>query len=195
MASTRWIGQPYSELPPAAFENRVVLDAMNFDPSRDTAVAAQITPQTPPAVLLQQHLPAARIVKVFSNIFARHIQLLARRAGSADRSALPIAGDVPDAKAAVAALLDRRAGTRSTPATSPRVPVSISACLRSSSLTSAMPPASGFSDWRQTLASPSMPKPCVRSSDTPGVRTRRARGLVAAVRTIGVRSGRGEPGY
>lgn len=97
----------YSELPPSAFENAVVLDAMNFESGRDAAVAGEVTAETPPPVLLQRHLPGARIVKVFSNIFARHIELLARPAGAADRSALPIAGDDPDAKEAVTELLDR----------------------------------------------------------------------------------------
>jgi predicted dinucleotide-binding enzyme len=56
--------------------------------------------------LLQRHLPGAAVVKVFNNIFYRHLASLARPAGAADRSFLPVAGDDPDAKAAVTAFLD-----------------------------------------------------------------------------------------
>jgi 8-hydroxy-5-deazaflavin:NADPH oxidoreductase len=43
---------------------------------------------------------------VFNNITYWHLASLARLAGAADRSALPIAGDDPAAKAAVAGFLD-----------------------------------------------------------------------------------------
>lgn len=97
----------YRELSPSDFKNALVFDAMNFDPRRDAAVATEVTAETPPAVLLQRHLDQARVVKVFSNIFARHIELLARPAGAADRSALPIAGDDTAAKAEATRLLDQ----------------------------------------------------------------------------------------
>ena len=46
------------------------------------------------------------MVKVFNNIYFKHLGALARPAGAPDRTALPIAGDDADAKAAVAAFLD-----------------------------------------------------------------------------------------
>jgi predicted dinucleotide-binding enzyme len=46
------------------------------------------------------------VVKVFNNIYFRHLASLARPAGDADRSALPIAGDDAAAKAAVTEYLD-----------------------------------------------------------------------------------------
>jgi predicted dinucleotide-binding enzyme len=46
------------------------------------------------------------VVKVFNNITFWHLASLARPAGAADRSALPIAGDDPAAKAAVTGFLD-----------------------------------------------------------------------------------------
>ena len=46
------------------------------------------------------------VVKVFNNIFFKHLQSLARKPGAADRTALPIAGDDEQAKAAVTAFLD-----------------------------------------------------------------------------------------
>jgi 8-hydroxy-5-deazaflavin:NADPH oxidoreductase len=51
-------------------------------------------------------LPGARVVKCFNNILFRHLAALARPAGSPDRTALPIAGDDPAAKAEVTAFLD-----------------------------------------------------------------------------------------
>ena len=56
--------------------------------------------------LLQRHLPDAHVVKVFNNIYFRHLASLARPSGAADRTALPIAGDDAAAKAAVTAYLD-----------------------------------------------------------------------------------------
>jgi predicted dinucleotide-binding enzyme len=43
---------------------------------------------------------------VFNNITHWHLEALARPAGASDRSALPIAGDDPAAKAAVAGFVD-----------------------------------------------------------------------------------------
>jgi 8-hydroxy-5-deazaflavin:NADPH oxidoreductase len=56
--------------------------------------------------LLQRHLAASHVVKAFNNIYYRHLQSLARPAGAADRTFLPIAGDDPGAKQAVIAFLD-----------------------------------------------------------------------------------------
>jgi predicted dinucleotide-binding enzyme len=56
--------------------------------------------------VLQRHLGSAHVVKVFSNVTFWHLFSLARPAGAADRSALPIAGDDPAAEAAVAGFLD-----------------------------------------------------------------------------------------
>lgn len=56
--------------------------------------------------MLQQHLTGAHVVKVFNNITFWHLLALARPAGAADRSALPIAGDDAAAKAAVTRFLD-----------------------------------------------------------------------------------------
>ena len=56
--------------------------------------------------LLQRHLPDAHVVKVFNNIYYRHLASLGRPSGAPDRTALPIAGDDAAAKAAVTAYLD-----------------------------------------------------------------------------------------
>jgi hypothetical protein len=46
------------------------------------------------------------VVKAFNNIFFKHLESLSRPSGAPDRSFLPIAGDDPEAKAAVTAFLD-----------------------------------------------------------------------------------------
>ena len=55
---------------------------------------------------LARQLPGARVVKVFNNIFYKHLQNLARPAGAADRTYLPIAGDDAEAKLSVVEFLD-----------------------------------------------------------------------------------------
>src|SRR6266536_2900952 len=67
------------------------------------------------------------VEEVFNNITSWHLASLARPAGATDRSALPIAGDDPAAKAAVTRFLDAigydtvglRLGLRAVPATGP----------------------------------------------------------------------------
>ena len=56
--------------------------------------------------MLQRHLGAAHVVKVFNNITFWHLRRLARPTGATDRSALSIAGDDPIAKAAVTGFLN-----------------------------------------------------------------------------------------
>ena len=55
---------------------------------------------------LARHVPGARVVKVFNNIFFKHLQNLARPADAADRTYLPVAADHHGAKISVVAFLD-----------------------------------------------------------------------------------------
>jgi predicted dinucleotide-binding enzyme len=56
--------------------------------------------------LLQHHLPDAHVVKVFNNIYYRHLASLDPPVRRPDRTSLPIAGDDAAAKTAVTAYLD-----------------------------------------------------------------------------------------
>jgi hypothetical protein len=96
----------YPTLPAAALAGKIVLDTGNYYPERDGRVAALDARELIDSEYLARQLPGARVVKVFNNIFFKHLLNLARPAGAADRSALPIAGDDPAAKAAVTAFLD-----------------------------------------------------------------------------------------
>jgi predicted dinucleotide-binding enzyme len=96
----------YREVPAEQLRGKVVIDTMNYYPRRDGEFPELDDESTTSSQLLQQHLPDARVVKAFNNIFFRHLAALPRPAGAADRSALPIAGDDAAAKATVVALLD-----------------------------------------------------------------------------------------
>lgn len=96
----------YRQVPVAPLAGKVVLDTNNYYPERDGRIAELDAETTTTSELLQRHLPDAKVVKAFNNIFFAHLAALARPSGAADRSALPIAGDDLEAKAAATRLLD-----------------------------------------------------------------------------------------
>ncbi len=97
----------YRQVPVAELRGKVVVDTMNYYPQRDGSIAELDDESTTSAELLAAHLPGARVVKAFNNIFFEHLAALPRAAGAGDRSALAIAGDDPAAKDVVRDLLDR----------------------------------------------------------------------------------------
>ena len=96
----------FSEVPVKPLAGKPVLDTGNYYPGRDGHIEELATGAITSSGLLQRDLPDAHVVKVFNNIFFKHLLSLARPHGAADRSALPIAGDDEQAKAAVTAFLD-----------------------------------------------------------------------------------------
>jgi 8-hydroxy-5-deazaflavin:NADPH oxidoreductase len=92
-------------LPAAALDGKIVLDTGNYYPQRDGQIASLDAGELTGSEYLARHIPGARVVKVFNNIFFRHLQNLARPAGAADRTFLPVAGD-DDATALAAVFLD-----------------------------------------------------------------------------------------
>ena len=96
----------YRSVPVEPLAGKVVIDTNNYYPQRDGNIAELDDGSTTSSELLQRRLPGAAVVKAFNNIFFKHLASLARPRGSADRTALPIAGDDPRAKAAVSAFLD-----------------------------------------------------------------------------------------
>jgi predicted dinucleotide-binding enzyme len=93
-------------LPPELLAGKTVLDSSNYYPSRDGRIAELDDNGTTTSELVQAHLTDSGLVKAFNNILAHHIPALARPAGADDRSALPLAGDHPDAVAAAATVID-----------------------------------------------------------------------------------------
>jgi predicted dinucleotide-binding enzyme len=96
----------YQEVPVEPLACKVVIDANNYYPQRDGHIPELDDQSATSSELLQRHLPTSKVVKAFNNIYFGHLGSLPRPAGSADRSALPIAGDDADAKAIVTAFLD-----------------------------------------------------------------------------------------
>jgi len=96
----------YTEVPAALLAGKLVMDSGNYYPERDGQIAELDDGTFFDSQYLQRHLPGAHVVKVFNNIFFKHLLNLPRAAGAADRSYLPIAGDSDSARAAVTAFLD-----------------------------------------------------------------------------------------
>ncbi len=97
----------FGKMPTTALTGRVVtMDTCNYYPQRDGQIAELDSGSLTSSALLQRELPGAAVVKVFNNIFYRHLLSLARPAGDPSRSFLPIAADDPAAKSAVTAFLD-----------------------------------------------------------------------------------------
>jgi predicted dinucleotide-binding enzyme len=94
------------DIPAKPLGGKPVLDTGNYYPQRDGQIEVLDNGALTSSGLLQSHLPDAHVVKVFNNIFFRHLASLARPSGAQDRTALPIAGDDAAAKAAVTAYLD-----------------------------------------------------------------------------------------
>jgi 8-hydroxy-5-deazaflavin:NADPH oxidoreductase len=96
----------YQAVPAGPLAGKLVLDTCNYYPERDGHFAELDDGLETSSELLAHQLPGAQVVKVFNNIFFKHLLSLSRPAGADDRSYLPIAGDDPDAKAATTAFLD-----------------------------------------------------------------------------------------
>ena len=96
----------FAEIPAKPLAGKPVLDTGNYYPQRDGQLGELDTGALTSSGLLQRYLPDAHVVKVFNNIYFKHLQSLARPSGAEDRTALPIAGNGQAAKAAVTAYLD-----------------------------------------------------------------------------------------
>ncbi len=97
----------YRDVPVAELAGKIVIDTMNYYPPRDGQIAELDSGSSTSSELLQAHLAASQVVKGFNNIFFQHLASLARPAGSADRSALAVAGDDAGAKHRVTELFDQ----------------------------------------------------------------------------------------
>jgi predicted dinucleotide-binding enzyme len=96
----------FSALPAASLAGKTVLDTCNYGPERDGPNLDLDSKSLTSSELLRRDLPDATVVKAFNNIFFKHLLSLARPAGAADRSYLPITGDSAAAKAAVTAFIE-----------------------------------------------------------------------------------------
>lgn len=88
----------------AAAERTVVIDTGNYYPQRDGRIDA-IESGTTESQWVAQQL-GRPVVKTFNNIYAKHLLERGKPSGTADRIALPVAGDDAAAKKVVLDLLD-----------------------------------------------------------------------------------------
>jgi len=94
------------DLPAAAFQNKIVVDANNYYPQRDGRIAAIADDGVTSSRWTAEQLPGARVVKAFNTIYAGHLLERGVPVGQADRIALPVAADDAEAKQVVLGLVD-----------------------------------------------------------------------------------------
>jgi len=95
----------YRKLPADALAGKIVIDTMNYYPQRDGRIAELDSGEITSSELLQRHLANSRVVKALHNLDWIRLYSRARPAGAPDRSALPVAGDNPAAKAEIIRLM------------------------------------------------------------------------------------------
>lgn len=96
----------FPSLPATPLADKVVIDTCNYYPERDGQIPELADKSLTESELLLRHIPGALLVKAFNNIYFKHLASLARPAGAADRTYLPIAGDSAEGKTAVAGFID-----------------------------------------------------------------------------------------
>jgi predicted dinucleotide-binding enzyme len=96
----------YEAVPAEPLAGKTVIDTNNYYFERDGRVPVLDAGEATVSGLLQAHLPGASVVKAFNNIGAADLTTTGSAAGTADRRALPVAGDDAAAKAIVSTLLD-----------------------------------------------------------------------------------------
>jgi predicted dinucleotide-binding enzyme len=96
----------FASVPAGLLTGKVAIDTCNYYPQRDGQIPELDSGALTSSELIQRHLARSAVVKAFNNIFYKHLEWLSRPSGALDRTFLPIAGDDPEAKAAVTAFLD-----------------------------------------------------------------------------------------
>jgi hypothetical protein len=96
----------FPNLPAAPLAGKTIIDTCNYGPERDGHIPELDSSALTSSELLLRYIPDAMLVKAFNNIYYKHLLSLARPAGAADRSYLPIAGNSERAKAAVGGFID-----------------------------------------------------------------------------------------
>ncbi|MEV7043434.1 NAD(P)-binding domain-containing protein [Amycolatopsis sp. NPDC051061] len=96
----------FPDVPAAPMVGKTVIDTCNYGPERDGQIPELDSESLTSSELLLRYVPGALLVKAFNNIFFKHLVSLARPAGAADRSYLPVAGDFAPAKAAVTEFIE-----------------------------------------------------------------------------------------
>jgi hypothetical protein len=96
----------YRSVPVEPLAGKIVIDTNNYYPQRDGRIPELDSESTTTSELLQAHLPTSKVVKAFNHIYAAELTTHGQPQRSANRRALVIAGNDPEAKATVARLID-----------------------------------------------------------------------------------------
>jgi 8-hydroxy-5-deazaflavin:NADPH oxidoreductase len=96
----------FPNVPAAALAGKTVIDTCNYGPERDGHIPELDSKSLTSSELLLRYIPGATVVKALNNVFFKHLLSLTRPAWAADRSYLPIAGDIASAKAAVTEFIE-----------------------------------------------------------------------------------------
>ncbi len=97
----------YKTLPQNAFRGKIVIDTGNYYPQRDGQFAELDSFETTSSELMSAHLDGARLVKGFNTIYFVHLAEQGNKNLRLEkRRAIFIAGDDPEAKKAVAELIE-----------------------------------------------------------------------------------------
>ncbi len=96
----------YKEIPVSPLVGKIVVDANNYYPQRDGDIEELTSNASTTSELLAQHLAGAKVVKAFNAILQGDLEKDGLPSGTANRRALPIAGDDAQAKKIVTGLID-----------------------------------------------------------------------------------------
>ena len=94
------------QLPVAALQGKIVIDAVNYYPDRDGEIEELLNGRISTSERLARLLPGSRITKAFNAIRMTDLETKGLPPGDANRQALPLAGDDSEGKAIATALYD-----------------------------------------------------------------------------------------